>query len=203
MPKISIVENCFDPELIAAAEAEWPDTLWPHWYRYDNGKLATHDDARIPPACKHLLIKMIEHGIYKHWPYEAPGEYFADWSFYGAGLHCMPSGSRLGTHLDSELHPNKKWLRAFSMVLHLNSVWDKSWGGRFYIQDDQHGLNAEYYDVGFNKLVTFKCTDQSYHGVEFINCPENMSRKTLAVFFWRKNTAADCKNLRTKAYFLD
>lgn len=54
-----IIDNWASPELVRAAEAEWPDELWPFWYRYDNGKLTTKDPLRIPPACNELVRRRL------------------------------------------------------------------------------------------------------------------------------------------------
>ena len=54
-----VIDDWTDPELVRAAEAEWPDQRWPFWHRYENGKLASKDPLRYPPACAELVRRML------------------------------------------------------------------------------------------------------------------------------------------------
>ena len=54
-----VIDDWTDPELVRAAEAEWPDHRWPFWHRYENGKLASKDPLRYPPACAELVRRML------------------------------------------------------------------------------------------------------------------------------------------------
>ena len=58
-----IIDNWAEPELVRAADTEWPDTNWPFWHRYECGKLATKDPLRFPPACAELIRRMLSLGL--------------------------------------------------------------------------------------------------------------------------------------------
>lgn len=196
---LHVIDSQINRNLLNAAAAEFPQTDWPYWHHYDNGKLATHDESRIPPACRLVLHEMIK-------TIPVPDDCFADFSFYGAGLHCMPPGSSLGTHLDSQLHPNRRWLRTHSAVLFLNMGWKESWGGSFYsgYHDGINFARKAEYPPEFGRMLMFECDESAYHGVEEVQRRSKQCRNTLSVFFWRCLTPEECTipNLRLKAHFI-
>jgi hypothetical protein len=191
-----IIDNWAEPELVRAAEAEWPEPSWPFWHRYENGKLATKDPLRFPPACAELIRRLLCLRIG-----ELLGvvEAFGDWHCHGGGLHAMPPGSSLGVHLDSDHHPQTGWVRACNAVLYVNSSWQPDWGGEFELwsADGQHTLVR--IPPRFNRLVLFEPSDIAWHAVAPVRGPE--TRKTLAVFFWRDGGGGD-RAKRSRAAFL-
>lgn len=190
-----IIENWATPELVRAAEAEWPDDHWPFWHRYDNGKLTTKDPLRIPPACSELVRRMLCLPIAELMGIENT---FGDWNCHAAGLHGMPPGSSLGIHLDSDHHPNFGWRRAANAVLYLNSEWHDDWGGEFELWNATGQDCEKQIAPRFNQLVLFQPSDISYHAVSKVTGPE--TRKTLTVFFWKK---AEGSQHRAQALFLN
>lgn len=177
-----VIDDWAEPELVRAAEAEWPEEHWPHWHRYGNGKLTTKDPLRHPPACGELIRRMLCLPVA-----ELMGicGAFGDWNCHGAGLHAMPPGSQLGVHLDSDHHPLAGWTRACNAVLYVNSRWEPGWGGEFQLYDAVGERVRREVAPRFNRLVLFAPSDVSYHAVAPVTGPE--TRKTLTVFFWRES----------------
>lgn len=190
-----IIDQWAPPELVRAAEAEWPDEHWPFWHRYENGKLASKDPLRYPPACAELVRRMLCLPIAELLGVENA---FGDWNCHAAGLHAMPPGSSLGVHLDSDHHPITGWKRAANAVLYLNSEWRDDWGGAFELWDATGQSCLERVKPRFNRLVLFEPSDVSYHSVSKVTGPE--TRKTLTVFFWRHVVGKEW--MRTRAQFL-
>ena len=58
----------------------------------------------------------------------------------------------------------------------------------------------------FNRLVIFNTTDYTYHGLpEPINCPSNMSRKSLALYYFsngRPSSELRSENLNQSTIFV-
>lgn len=174
-----VIDDWAEPELVRAAAMEWPDENWAHWHRYDNGKLATKDPLRHPPACAELIRRMLCLPI---GDLLSVANTFGDWNCYGGGMHSMPPGSQLGVHLDSDHHPVMPWRRAANAVLYV-SDWDKSYGGDFELWNETGSKCEKAIDPLFNRLIIFEPTDHSYHAV-FRNNSE-LTRKSLSVFFWK------------------
>lgn len=180
-----VVDSWAPPELVRAAEAEWPDERWIHWHRYGNGKLATKDPLRHPPACAELIRQMLCLPVGKMLGVTGA---FGDWSGYGAGLHSMPPGSSLGLHLDSDHHPITGWRRAANLILFLNSYWPVDGGGELELWSEDRTVLRQSVRPQFNRLAMFVPSDNSWHGVSPIVGPE--PRKTLSVFFWTSGTTS-------------
>lgn len=177
-----VIDNWAEPELVRAAEVEWPDTNWPFWHRYECGKLATKDPLRFPPACAELIRRLL---CLRVGELMGLDDTFADWNCHGAGLHTSPPGASLGVHLDSDHHPLTGWQRACNALLFVNTGWKPDWGGAFELwsADGQECLNRIV--PRFNRLVLFEPSDISFHAVARNTGPE--PRKTLATFYWRKS----------------
>lgn len=175
-----VIDDWAEPELVRAAEAEWPDERWPFWHRYDNGKLTTKDPLRFPPACAELVRRMLCLPIGELTGIDGA---FGDWNCHGAGLHTMPPGSRLGVHLDSDHHPLSGWVRACNVVLYVNRLWGAHWGGEFELYSADGTRCLKRIEPRFNRLVLFEPSDVAYHAVAPVTGPE--TRKTLTTFYWR------------------
>jgi hypothetical protein len=211
-----VIDNWAEPELVRAAEAEWPEPHWPHWHRYENGKLATKDPLRHPPACAELIRRLLCLPVSELIGIDGT---FGDWHCHGGGLHSMPPGSSLGVHLDSDHHPMTGWVRACNAVLFVNSEWRSAhaandspmtnpssdghklpvaeWGGEFELWDARGEQCVRQIAPRFNRRVLFKPSDVSWHSVAPVRGAE--SRKTLAVFFWKQGTS---QRRRSQARFM-
>lgn len=176
-----VIDHWAPPELVRAAEAEWPAEHWPFWHRYPNGKLTSKDPLRIPPACSELVRRMLCLPIAELMGIDHA---FGDWNCHAAGLHGMPPGSSLGVHLDSDHHPITGWQRACNAVFYLNSAWKPDWGGQFELYDATGQQCVTQIAPRFNRLVLFAPSDVSYHAVSEVTGPQ--TRKTLTVFFWKQ-----------------
>lgn len=177
-----VLDHWAEPELVRAAEAEWPDTRWPFWHRYECDKLATKDPLRFPPACAELIRRMLCLRIGELMGLD---DTFADWNCHGAGLHTSPPGASLGVHLDSDHHPNTGWQRACNAILFVNSSWRPEWGGELELWNADGTECLKHIAPRFNRLVLFEPSDISFHAVAQNRGPE--PRKTLATFYWRKS----------------
>lgn len=176
---MKFIDNWLPAPLHNALEAEWPDMNWEWWHRYGEGKVASKDPLRIPPACSHVLRMMLS----EDW---IPGDnVVGDWTLHGAGMHAIPSGSGLGWHQDSDHHP-RGWLRHANVVYCVNREWDLDCGGelQFGIRKDDGTIQvtASHKYVP-NRLFVFQ-TGDLLHRVTDVR--GGVIRRTLAAFFWRR-----------------
>ncbi len=189
-----VIDNWAEPELVRAAEVEWPDTNWPFWHRYECGKLATKDPLRFPPACAELIRRMLCLRIGELMGLD---DTFADWNCHGAGLHTSPPEASLSVHLDSDHHPLTGWQRACNAILFVNSQWELDWGGAFELWSADGRECLKRISPRFNRLVLFEPSDISFHAVARNTGRE--PRKTLATFYWKKSSQ---RGLRPRADFV-
>lgn len=175
-----IVDGAMPDQLVRAADAEWPSEDWPYWHSYRSGesmKLASRDPDRLPPACDELVRRMAEIR-----PDDDNCGAFPDLQLYGAGMHMMLPGCRLGRHLDAARHPLTGWRREYSMMLYLTPGWNRDWGGELCLHYDDWRVPVEPL---FNRLVIFRCQENAWHSVAKVTGPE--PRKALSLFFWSKS----------------
>jgi len=109
--KVQVLENVLPDHVRRSALAAFPLPAWEHWHKYQNGKLASVDQCRVPPACR-IALEQLAVNI----PLE---QGFFDLSLHGAGMHLMPAGTHLGEHKDATHHPRLNWKRLESLVYFL------------------------------------------------------------------------------------
>jgi len=187
----AVIERFAAPELLAACEATWPAADWPHWHRYDGRnavKRATRDPHRVTAAAWELLRRVAGLPVGRLLRLQQPS--WPDFDLHGAGMHEIPRGGRLAWHLDAEVHPARPWRRAASAVLFVNSVWGRDWGGDLQLRGDDQSQKT--IGVRPGRLVLFAAGPGRWHGVpQSLDCPHAETRKTLALFWWRRARAGE------------
>ena len=200
-----VIDNFLKTEIANEIESVFPNPNEDFWYKYDNPlevKLQTNVLEKIPPKIMDILdffnsarfllsitqLTQIENLI-------------ADPGFHGGGMHCTKSGGKLDIHLDYSIHPKLGLERRLNLILYLNKNWKDEWGGdlELYDKDMKECITTVY--PKFNRMVLFETSDHSYHGhPEPIKCPDNIARKSLAVYYLTK--AQEVSKKRFKARFV-
>lgn len=109
MARFERVENVLDDHIRQGVLATFPGRTWDRWYRYGSGKLATKHPTDIPTSCR-LALWVIAQKV-------RPQEGFWDLEyFHGSGLHFMPLGTSLGSHIDAQRLEQPAWVRTGSLV---------------------------------------------------------------------------------------
>lgn len=177
---VNIIDNAIPRSLCLAAEAVFPDQHWPYWHRYNGktgNKYGSMDRARIPAACLAALDALALAVA----PYI--GDSFIDYDLHAAGLHMMPPGGFLARHLDAESHPIRTWRRTHSIVMGVNSAWNREHGGKLVIEsnlDSQPDMSI-FPEPG--QAIIFETAGQ-WHEVKPVAADATQFRKTLALFAW-------------------
>jgi hypothetical protein len=120
---------------------------------------------------------------------------FPDLSCYGGGIMVTPNknkeGGYLGMHVDASTHGiHKDWRREYSVILGLSEEYDSSFD--LIIHDGKK--NHARIPYKFNSLWAFKCSENSWHGVNPIT--NGYNRKTVGVMYWSKDK--DGKEVKPK-----
>ena len=103
----------------------------------------------------------------------------------GGGLHEIKKGGLLKVHTDFNKHPTLNLDRRINVLIYLNENWKKDYGGCLELWDQKMEKCVKKISPEFNKMVIFSTTDFSNHGhPEPLNCLENLSRKSLALYYF-------------------
>ena len=105
--------------------------------------------------------------------------------FIGGGLHEIKRDGLLKIHADFNKHKLTGLDRRVNVLIYLNKNWEEQYGGHFELWDADMTECRERILPAFNTLVIFTTTDFSYHGHPTpLNCPDDMSRKSLALYYY-------------------
>ncbi len=113
----------------------------------------------------------------------------------GGGLHQSPRSGFLDIHVDANFHPLDKSLhRRVNIIIYVNKRWDSAWGGALELWSDNNlkpDLKRASINPLFNRAAIFSTTRTSWHGVAAVDCPDNESRKSLALYYYTKTRPND------------
>lgn len=181
-----VIDDFYDAAKLEKVLEEWPDvSLMKHADRATSvkrsfsrfGDLGDHTQDVISDLCSSARL---------NWLTELTGidGLISDPWLEGGGLHHIPRGGFLGIHADFNWHSKLAAVRKINLLLYLNKDWTPEWGGELQLWDDKCVRKIEPI---FNRCVIFNTTDTSYHGhPEPLNCPEGSARKSIALYYYRK-----------------
>ena len=108
----------------------------------------------------------------------------ADESMVGGGMHQTGPRGRLDVHVDFNFHRAKKLHRRLNILIYLNPVWERAWGGNVELWDQQVKVCHHSLEPILNRCVIFETSEISFHGVEPVTCPAGMTRKSFAGYYY-------------------
>lgn len=109
---------------------------------------------------------------------------YQDPSLFGGGVHKINKGGKLSIHIDYNNHPATKHRRKLNLLIYLNKDWDKSWGGNLELWNKELTKKVIEFEPIFNRAVIFTI-DDAPHGHPYpLNCPESVSRYSLALYYF-------------------
>ena len=121
--------------------------------------------------------------------------------FFGAGQHEIKRGGFLKVHADFNTHKLFKLDRRLNVLIYLNKDWKKEYGGDFELWDTDMSKCINKIPPLFNSMAIFSTTDFSFHGhPDKLKCPENMSRKSLALYYYSNGRPNDEKNFLKNSF---
>jgi Rps23 Pro-64 3,4-dihydroxylase Tpa1-like proline 4-hydroxylase len=124
--------------------------------------------------------------------------------YFGAGQHEIKRGGFLKVHADFNTHKLFKLDRRLNVLVYLNKDWKIEYGGDFELWNLEMTKCVKKIQPIFNTLAVFSTTDFSYHGhPDKLNCPENMSRKSLALYYYSNGRPNSEKNFLKNSFQKD
>ena len=117
---------------------------------------------------------------------------YADEKNLGGGLHRTRNGGKLSIHSDFNYHPITLQHRRLNALLYLNRDWKYNGNLELWEPDMSHCVHS--ISPIFNRLVVFNTTDKALHGhPEKLVCPDDVSRLSLAMYYYSDDRPADEK----------
>ncbi len=114
----------------------------------------------------------------------------ADPDYVGGGIHVTGPRGRLDVHVDFNYVEEKQWHRRLNLLLYLNPVWQEEWGGHVELwSQGVRQLHHSFRPV-LNRCVVFETSEISYHGVSPVTCPDHVSRKSFAAYYYTREAPA-------------
>lgn len=122
---------------------------------------------------------------------------FVDPELFGGGLHQGGNESFLDMHTDFNIHPNHhNWLRRVNVLLYLNKDWQSEYGGDLRLRYGKDGAVTKIAPI-FNRCVIMLSDDTTYHGYNPMTLPEGVTRKSIAAYFYRKESIENMPTRKT------
>jgi hypothetical protein len=184
----AVIDDFLRREIAEQLSRVFPDPSAECWYRYANPlerKLACNIPGKVPPKIWETLEFFNSDECLKLFGRLTGIEDLkADQELHGGGMHCIAPGGKLDIHIDYSIHPKLGLERRLNLILYLNRDWNESWGGQLELWDDTMSRCVRKIAPIFNRAVIFDTGDGSYHGhPDALQCPEEQSRKSLAVYY--------------------
>ena len=108
----------------------------------------------------------------------------------GGGLHQSGRGGFLNIHADFTVHPHKRnWRRRVNLLVYLNKDWKPEYRGELELWEKDMSKSAQSILPVFNRAVIFNTDEDSFHGLpDPIQCPPDMTRKSIALYYFTEET---------------
>lgn len=169
---------------------------WIHYLHVNERKHGLNKMDRIP-AFLQEVIKSLNSEVFVRHLSELTGipGLLPDPSLEGGGLHQSQRGGFLNIHADFTVHPHKRnWRRRVNVLIYLNKDWEEAYGGALELWSRDMKECVQKISPIFNRCVIFNTDEDSYHGLpEPIQCPEDMSRKSIALYYFTEEEVAPRK----------
>jgi Rps23 Pro-64 3,4-dihydroxylase Tpa1-like proline 4-hydroxylase len=167
------------------------------WLRFDNTrekKLAERRETSFGPFTRHLLAANFNSSVFLEFleSLTGIGGLIPDPYYEGGGLHQIVPGGFLKVHADFNWHKDLKLDRRLNVIVYLNRNWKEEYGGYLELWNREMTRCERRVLPVFNRCVIFSTTDFSYHGhPEPLTCPEGMTRKSLALYYYSNGRPAE------------
>jgi len=114
----------------------------------------------------------------------------ADDQLVGGGIHQTGPRGHLDVHVDFNYIKERDLHRRLNILIYFNKGWERGWGGNIELWDREVKNCAHSFSPIFNRCVVFETNEISFHGVSAVRCPEGVSRKSFAAYYYTKEAPA-------------
>ncbi len=194
-----VIDDFFPSDLAKKLADEFLDYNDESWFSYENKlehKKLLSDWRKFPSNTYQAFCFLNSNLILETLSSLFDSTLYCDSGLHGGGWNMHVRGGKLNPHLDYSMHPHLGLQRKLNLIVYLCEDWKDEYGGHFglWSSDEETGKAGKLHTeipIGFNKAVIFDTTQNSWHGLsKEVKCPENMSRKSLAVYYLCKPTGS-------------
>lgn len=185
-----VFDNFLEKDAATAAMNAFPgvkDDGWIHYVHVNEKKHGLNKMDLIPPDIQEI-IKALNSDEFVAALSRLTGIHGlkADPTLEGGGLHQSKRGGFLNIHADFTVHPHKRhWRRRVNVLVYLNENWEPEYCGELELWTRDMKQCAQKILPVFNRCAIFNTDEDSFHGLpEPIQCPENMTRKSIALYYF-------------------
>jgi Rps23 Pro-64 3,4-dihydroxylase Tpa1-like proline 4-hydroxylase len=184
-----VIDDFLDPEALEQVLAEFPSKNQKVWHDYQShyeNKQELNGEGKMGGFTQHLLYQF-NSAPFLQFLEKLTGieNLIPDPYYFGGGIHQLNRGGKLAVHADYNKHVKWPLDRRINAILYLNKDWKEEYNGHLELWDTAVQKCEKKVLPVFNRLLVFAVTDFNMHGVpEPINCPEDMSRKSMAFFYF-------------------
>jgi len=185
-----VIDDFLPPDVAAEAHSVFPgvgDEGWIHYLHYNEKKHGLNKMKMLPPVFQ-SIIEVLNGPAFLESISRLTGirGLMSDESLEGGGLHQSERGGFLNIHADFTVHPHHKhWQRRVNLLIYLNPGWDPRYGGELELWDRDMKACVRKISPVINRCVIFNTDLDSFHGFpEPIKCPEGVTRKSLALYYY-------------------
>ncbi|BDD03813.1 2OG-Fe(II) oxygenase [Aureibacter tunicatorum] len=190
-PYPHIVEDNFMEEWAAEkVRGEFPsvkDDGWIHYVHFNEKKHGLNKLDLLPPFIQET-IREFNSPRFVSYLSELTGidNLIADDQLEGGGLHQSLRNGFLNVHADFTVHPHKRnYRRRVNLLVYFNKDWKPEYKGDLELWTRDMKVCSKSVSPIFNRCVVFNTDEDSYHGLpEPIMCPEDDSRKSIALYYF-------------------
>jgi hypothetical protein len=203
-----VIDDFLPPRILDEVLNEFPGPYDIDWINYtgtgwEQKKMESKREEQLPPTTRFLLYQF-NSAVFLNFLESLTGiaGLIPDPHLWGGGLHQIQRGGFLKIHADFNLHPYLKIYRRINVLLYLNKNWSESFGGQLELWDTGMTECKAKILPSFNRCVIFNTTTNSFHGhPDPINCPPEMTRKSIALYYYGNEGPAEVTNGRSDTAF--
>ena len=201
-----IVKNSLPLEIIKKAEKEFMSftNFFDHPpYRYAWCKSSCNNFKKMPETIQNIIsffysklfLELLENKFNLN-------NIKPDWKMWGAGMHGSTKGGYLTIHSDFIYQRKTKTRRVLNLLLYLNSTWQEEWNGHIELWDKRMKNKVQSLSPSLNNMLIFRTDKDSNHGFpDKIICPENVMRKSIALYYYVEEKRAFPVQVIRRKYF--
>lgn len=195
------IDNLFNEVILNNILNEFPKNLEKLGKKFNNKveKKYSLNKANLLSNDINIFINFLNSQLFLNFLQELTGideKLIPDPYLEGGGIHELKKNGFLNIHSDFNLHPTMKLDRRLNVLIYLNKNWDEKYGGSLELWDRNMEKCIQKILPVFNRMVVFSTTDFSYHGnPEKVNCPDDNSRKSIAMYYYSNGRPNNEKKL--------
>ncbi len=200
-----VLDDFLQPETLEKALSEFPDIQsggWIHYVHFNEKKFGKNKLEALPPTPQ-AIIQELNSKPFVEFLTALTGiqNLFSDNSLEGGGLHQSKRGGFLNIHADFTVHPHQRhWQRRANVLVYLNKNWQEEYGGHLELWDRKMTQMEKKISPIFNRCVIFNTDPDSFHGHPHpIQCPEEITRKSIALYYYTQETAPQARSTEYRA----